>query len=120
MALGFDTILTLAAIDLKIPVLAAIPFEGQESKWPESSQRLYFKLLSNPLVEKWICAPGGWNNHKFDHRNRKMCDRATELLACFWGGAGGTWNTVRYAVEIGLPITRIPRYEPATPIQKKD
>lgn len=110
MALGFDTIFALTALDMKIPVLAAIPFKGQESMWPEASQCLYREILSNPLVESWICAPGSFNKFKMQNRNRLMCDKATELLVCWWGRPGGTYNTVLYAREIGLPITYIPNF----------
>lgn len=107
MALGFDMILANRAIAKGIPVTAAIPFEGQESKWPQKSQTLYWKILSNPLVTKWICAPGGYNVHKLQHRNRLMVDAATDLLACYDGSPGGTRNCVQYAYEVSKqsPLT---------------
>lgn len=100
MALGFDMILALRAFEKGIPVTAAIPFEGQESKWPPKSRALYHRILSNPLVTKWICAPGSYNPHKLQHRNRCMVDAATDLLACYDGSPGGTRNCVQYAFEV--------------------
>jgi len=38
LALGWDTALADAALDLRIPLTAAIPFEGQQSRWPADSQ----------------------------------------------------------------------------------
>lgn len=54
MALGWDTKIAIAALHLEIPVTAAVPFEGQESKWPEPSRVRYHKLLKklNKMMEK--------------------------------------------------------------------
>ncbi len=51
MALGVDTLYALLGIELQIPVIAAVPFIGQESRWPYKSQMLYREILDNPLVE---------------------------------------------------------------------
>ena len=106
MALGFDTIFALAAIELKIPVLAAIPFVGQESRWPEKSQRLYREILEDPLVESWVVSPGEYNTHKLQYRNECLSRKADLILACWSGAYGGTRNCVLYAQEIGKPVFR--------------
>ncbi len=41
MALGFDQAIAEAAYQLKIPYVAAVPFVGQESVWPEEAQIKY-------------------------------------------------------------------------------
>jgi uncharacterized phage-like protein YoqJ len=41
MALGWDQALAAAAIALDVPFIGAIPFEGQEGKWPKSAQDVY-------------------------------------------------------------------------------
>ena len=51
MALGFDTIVALAAIDLKqegydVRLVAAIPCAGQEKQWPEPSRVMYRNILT--------------------------------------------------------------------------
>jgi hypothetical protein len=48
MALGWDTGWALAALDIGVPLTAAVPFKGQESRWPVESQRLYHWILSAP------------------------------------------------------------------------
>ena len=40
MALGVDTLWAAVALTKKIPVIAAIPCEGQEKMWPKVSQDL--------------------------------------------------------------------------------
>lgn len=44
MALGVDQIAAYIAYKLKIPFIAAVPFEGQEKAWPFKSQHIY-KIL---------------------------------------------------------------------------
>ena len=106
MALGFDTILALAAIEFDIPVLAAVPFEGQEERWPEASQRRYRLILAHPLVSTWVVAPGRFNVFKLQNRNRWMVDRCDMLLACWDSSYGGTKNCIDYALEIDKPVFR--------------
>lgn len=114
MALGFDMIWAEEALELEIPVHAAVPFDGQERTWPRASQARYRALLEHPLVTVTICAPGGATsvNHKFGHRNRWMIDRAKKadegrLVSCWDGTSGGTMNTTLYARDVELPITRV-------------
>ena len=45
MALGVDQWFAEEALDLGVPVHAYVPFEGQESRWPEPSRYAYGKLL---------------------------------------------------------------------------
>lgn len=58
MALGVDSWAANIAIKLDIPFIAAVPFEGHERKWPESSQKTFHKLLSK-ACEKVIVSEGG-------------------------------------------------------------
>jgi hypothetical protein len=46
MALGWDIALAHAAQEYEIPVIAAIPFKGQELAWPTKSQEFYHWILS--------------------------------------------------------------------------
>ena len=47
MALGWDTAMAQAALNLNIPVEAAIPFRGQETKWSNKAKQLYFNMLDS-------------------------------------------------------------------------
>ena len=53
MALGCDQIWALCGIKLNIDVIAAIPCVNHESRWPESSKKLYNNILNkkNILLE---------------------------------------------------------------------
>ena len=96
MALGIDQDWAQVAIDLAIPFIAALPFTGQESQWPKSSQDYYHSLLeqAHRIV---VVSSGGYAAHKMQVRNEWMVDNCTDLFA-FWDGSdGGTGNCVKYA-----------------------
>lgn len=95
MALGWDTALAMAALQLKVPLVAAIPFEGQESQWPEPSQKRYRAILERAKVH--VVCPGGYSPAKMQERNEWMVDRCDILWALWDGSTGGTANCVRYA-----------------------
>lgn len=93
MALGWDTALALAAIELAIPLTAAVPFEGQERRWWPEQQQLFHEILARaPTVV--VVSPGGYAVWKMQVRNEWMVDRATGVLALWNGSPGGTGNCI--------------------------
>lgn len=96
MALGWDTALALAAIELGIPLTAAVPFEGQERKWRPEQQELFRAILARAATMV-VVSPGGYAVWKMQVRNEWMVDRATGVLALWNGTSGGTANCVEYA-----------------------
>ncbi len=99
MALGVDQWAANVAMKLGIPFIAAVPFLGQEGKWPDSSQRLYKKLL-NKAAEIVIVSEGGYAAGKLQTRNKWMVDHCDILIAVYNGDVtGGTANCVKYAKE---------------------
>lgn len=100
MALGWDTAWALAALDLGVDLIAAVPFKGQESKWPAKSQELYRDILSRAwLVE--VVMEGGYSPPSFQRRNEFMVNRADRICALWDGSPGGTGNCIRYATKMG-------------------
>lgn len=96
MALGWDQAVAQAAIEMEIPFLAAVPFSGQELKWPEASQLRYNELLEQ-ADEVVIVCKGGYAPYKMQIRNQFMINRADLVLALWDGSEGGTCNAIRYA-----------------------
>lgn len=97
MALGYDQWAAQACIDLNIPFIAAVPFQGQERIWPEESKIQYFSLLEKSAEVK-IVSEGGYLGAKMDIRNRWMVDNSDLVIAAFDGvPSGGTFNCVSYA-----------------------
>lgn len=97
MALGWDTAWARAALDSGVPLIAALPFAGQEWPWPHDAQETYRALLQRAtLVE--VISPGGYSVAALYRRDRWMVDHSTQLVA-LWNGEKrtGTGLTVRYA-----------------------
>lgn len=106
MALGWDTAVALAAIDLAIPFIAAVPFAGQERMWPKESQDRFHSILKQ-AKEVVIVSPGGYSPWKMQVRNEWMVDRCTKLLSLWNGTMGGTKNCVDYALRNGKPTVNV-------------
>lgn len=103
MALGIDQWVAELCIMNDIPFVAAIPFAGQDSKWPPQSQARY-RWLCGKAVEQHIVSLGEYGPHKLQIRNQWMVDHS-DLLLAFWNGtSGGTANCVGYAQQKGKPI----------------
>lgn len=99
MALGWDTALAKAAIISGVPLIAAVPFKGQESRWPAESQDTFNKLLSVAKEIVYV-SDGGYAAWKMQVRNRWMVDNTDAVLALYNGDlSGGTYNCVTYASE---------------------
>lgn len=104
LALGVDQLFVQVALELKIPVLAAVPCLEQESKWPKASKDLYYELLSNPLVTQYVVTPTYYTSSVMQIRNEYMVDNCDLLLAVFNGTRGGTKNCIDYARCVGKQI----------------
>jgi uncharacterized phage-like protein YoqJ len=112
MAIGVDMIFAELGIELGIPVEAAIPFLGQESKWQRHQQERYNHILSSQLVTTHIVCDGGYSPWKMQKRNEYMVDQVCafppSLLAAVWNGTkGGTANCVKYALKVKAPVKHI-------------
>lgn len=101
MAQGWDMAVAEACYLLGIPYRAFVPFQGQESVWPTSTQMLYRNLLDKAL-EIFVVSPGGYDRHKMNVRNEAMVndETVTTVLALWNGSPGGTANCVWYAQHI--------------------
>lgn len=115
MALGWDTAIAQAAVNLGIPFSAAVPFAGQESKWPKQSQIKYADLmnLANKVV---IVCEGGYAGWKMQKRNEWMVDKS-DLVLALWDGSsnGGTFNCIEYIAKQQKQVVNLwPEWEATT------
>lgn len=101
MALGWDTAIARAALDLNLKLIAAVPFAGQASRWPQSDRATYLRLLRAAHVVHYVSEPG-YDAAKMHKRNEWMVDTAQGLVALWNGSSGGTANCIRYARRKGL------------------
>lgn len=103
MALGVDQDLAQVSIDLAIPFIAALPFVGQESRWPKSSQD-YYEWLLERADEVVVVSPGGYAAYKMQVRNKWMVDHANALVSVWDGSPGGTGNCMTYAKDTNILV----------------
>lgn len=106
MALGWDTALGWAAVDLGLTLHAAVPFEGQESQWPAESQRQFRALLAR-CSSVTVVSRGSYDPRLMQVRNEWMVDRADSIAALYDGTPGGTRNCVRYAESCRKPVVNL-------------
>ena len=108
MAIGADqlfakAILKLQDVDPEVVLHTAIPFKGQESKWPLQSQTEYNSILNKMRGSKNIVCDDGYASWKMQKRNEWMVDRSEVVIALFnrKKQKGGTHNCVSYALNKG-------------------
>lgn len=105
-AQGVDTWAAEEAIELGIPIHAAIPFEGFDKSWSYDARRKLENLLKK-CSDVTIVSVGSYRAWYFQVRNEWMVDHSDKLLAVWNGTAGGTWNCIQYARKIEHPIDYI-------------
>ena len=100
MAIGWDQALAEAAVRLGIPFVAAIPFVGQESRWPKKSQEQYRELLAKAEVVVDTSNGQSYHPRLMQVRNEWMVNALGDtgiLVALHDGSTGGTANCIKYA-----------------------
>lgn len=104
MAVGVDQLAGFLALEAELRVHAAIPFAGQDARWPELARRRW-RWLDARVHERTVVSDGGYAAWKLHARNEFMVDRA-DVLVAVWNGkrSGGTGGCVAYAERRGVPI----------------
>jgi uncharacterized phage-like protein YoqJ len=106
MAQGYDLLFAEVALELGIPLHAAVPCDGQTARWKTPEKERYARILTLATVVT-VVTPGWFEPWKMQRRNMFMVDRCDVLLACYDGSTGGTHNAVRYAERKKKPMVRI-------------
>ena len=96
MALGWDQAVAKACCQLNVPYLAAVPFVGQDNKWPKAWRLIYLDLLYRAKEQVIVCQ-GDYASWKMQRRNEWMVDNCDCLIALWDGTNSGTKNCVTYA-----------------------
>ena len=97
-ALGIDQFWMEVGLHLELPVMAILPFEGYNDRWPKSSKDKYEVLLDKCVEVMYACEPG-YAAHKMQTRNEWMVDNCDILMAYWDGSESGTSNCIDYAVK---------------------
>jgi len=97
-ALGIDQFWIEVGLYLQLPVVAVLPFNGYDSKWPIASRQVYEKLLAQCQEVRYVCEPG-YHPDKLQKRNEFLVDNS-DVLVAYWNGAeGGSKNCIDYAIS---------------------
>ena len=108
MALGVDTIFAEVCIELKIPFIAAVPFEDQGNRWPQESQDHYKKVLAQARQRVVVDQIAKYHSDHFHgkmlQRNQWMLDNSRLTIAVWNKSPGGTANTVMLARKLRRKI----------------
>jgi len=112
MALGFDTLVAEAAINLQLTAYPHITLEAalicpeHAGKWRLEQRRRLDRILEYCVAPPTITSPVYKTGCEMV-RNRYMVDASCILLAGWDGSPSGTGNTVRYAQEKQVPVVQI-------------
>lgn len=97
MALGWDTVVAEACLNLGIPFVACIPCDDQDVIWMQADKIRYRHLLKLAAGVVNV-SPGPYETWKMFTRNEYLVDHCDVLLT-LWDGnyTGGTGRCVQYA-----------------------
>lgn len=107
MARGTDLwaaqiILKLRKRNKDLKLICAVPYVGFEQRWSAHWQQLYRNVLNEA---DWVqVISQGYHPGLFQIRNKWLVDHSARVIAVFNGSAGGTKNTIDYAVGQGIPV----------------
>ena len=110
MATGCDFYFAEAVLSLReklpdITLEAAIPWSGQSERWSDAQKRRYQTLREACDYETVVSA--GYTPDCMMRRNKYMVDNSALLIAAYSGAAGGTRNTMLYALRQNVELYEI-------------
>lgn len=101
-----EAVLLLRAEHPEVTLEAAIPCEGQSSRWTAAQRRQYDRLIQE--CDYCTVIQQHYSPDCMQRRNRYMVDAAAVLIAAYNGSPGGTRSTLLYAMRQGLQIIELP------------
>lgn len=126
MALGWDMAIARAAVDAKIPLIAAIPFPQQADRWSEEDRWLWEELVGSAIEQVYMIDGEALTSLEPNKRRRKaiaalmtrnewMVQRVeasehpeSKMLALYnHSPQGGTAACIRYADRRGVTVRNL-------------
>ena len=110
-AIGFDMMAAEVVVSLKqshpdITLTAAIPFNGQASRFSFYDRKRYDRVLK--VADEVIVLSDSYYPRCFLERDEFMVNNASSLIAYYDGREkGGTFYTIRKAMAQNLPIVNV-------------
>lgn len=106
MAIGFDQICAVAAIEAQVPVVAVLPCKNQEKYWTEKDKDIYSFLLKQCYQIEYI-SKDHYNGCELDRNTRlvEMSDFMLTLRDTIEARRyGGTLSTIRKSLSKGVGV----------------
>ena len=112
MAEGGDLVFAKAVL-----LVAAIPFREQSARYSDMNKRLYISLLEE--ADKTVVLSESYHKGCFHRRNDFLVKHAAIMLA-YWDGQpyGGTYYTVKKAIEAGKKIVNLYKWNHYETVQQ--
>ena len=110
-AMGYDTIVAEMLFRLRereypeIKIILVYPFDGFISRWSDSQQATYARLL--PMYDKRVCVCKSASREAYLARDRHLVDYSSACIAYCTRQTGGTAYTIRYAAARGVPVFNV-------------
>ena len=109
MAIGFDTLCFQILEEFKktksIKIIACIPCLNQADKFSFEQKKEYYRLLS--VADEKIVLSENYTPSCMQKRNKFMVDNSSAVICYLNRNKGGTFNTVKYAEKIGIPVINV-------------
>lgn len=110
-AMGYDTIVAEMLFRLRereypeIKIILVYPFDGFISRWSDSQQATYARLL--PMYDKRVCVCKSASREAYLARDRHLVDYSSACIAYCTRQTGGAAYTIRYAAARGVPVFNV-------------
>ena len=105
MALGWDQAVAVACVRLGVPFVAAVPFPGQERRWPAAAQQEYSRLLECASTIHFVTPEH--REESFRLRNEWIVENSYSILALWGGKPSGTGHCVELARAGRRPVKNV-------------
>ena len=89
----------------EIKIILVYPFDGFISRWSDSQQATYARLL--PMYDKRVCVCKSASREAYLARDRHLVDYSSACIAYCTRQTGGTAYTIRYAAARGVPVFNV-------------
>lgn len=105
MALGGDMIFASVALQYSVPILAAVPFEGQEKRWTEEHQKWYNYILNHKNTTIVIPEIGLFSKNPYINRDFYMANECDKCVAVYdQNKGGGTYLARKQVLKLRKPV----------------
>lgn len=100
-----DIVIKLKRLYKNIELICALPMPDFEKGREAEEQSHYRQIISE--ADQVIIVSQYYSRYCFQVRNEYMVDNSSRLIAVYNGCAGGTRNTIKYAVKKGKKVLNL-------------